>query len=100
MPRTSPLYLHVPLEPVVERIYDAALDRELLPAAIGAMARATGALGGMFGVFDVVYGGGHAPAIHGLDETLMPVFNQRFTLNPWTRLVAKVGQPGLTFGSD
>lgn len=100
MPRTSPLYLRVPLELVVERIYDAALDRDVLPAAIGAMARATGALGGMLGIYDVVQGGGHAPAIHGLDEALMPAFNQRFTLNPWTHLVAKLAQPGLAFGSE
>ncbi len=82
-------------ERAIERIYEAALDPGRLPDVLASMAAATGALGGMVGIYDPVAGGGHAPATHGLDPSLLEVYERRFQLNPWTRWVArqaKVGQ--------
>jgi DNA-binding CsgD family transcriptional regulator len=89
MPDPTPLYLRVSTAPAVERIYDAALDPARLPQAIEAMASATGAMGGMIGMYDVVAGRGHAPAINGLDPGLLQLYEARFQLNPLTRWVAR-----------
>jgi PAS domain-containing protein/DNA-binding CsgD family transcriptional regulator len=76
-------------ERAIERIYEAALDPARLPEALASMAAATGAIGGMVGIYDPVAGGGHAPATHGLDPALLDVYEQRFQLNPWARWVAR-----------
>jgi DNA-binding CsgD family transcriptional regulator len=88
------------LDRAVSAIYDAALDPALLPTAIGAMADATGASGGMFGVFDVYDGQGHAPAIAGLDPQLMLLFEQRFVMNPWTEAVRLHARVGVAVSSE
>lgn len=94
MPESSPLYSRTCTDLAVERIYETALDPDRMPQAIEAMAAATGAAGAMFGIYDPVAGGGHAPAIHGLDPALMPVYEARFQLNPWTRGVARNAEVG------
>lgn len=68
----------------IESIYDAVLDPRRLPEAVGRIAAATGAVGGMLGIFDMVSGQGHAPAIAGLDPCLLELFEERYGLNPWT----------------
>jgi hypothetical protein len=80
----------------IERIYDAVLDHQLLPAAIDAIAEATGSSGGMLGIFDMDNGQGHAPAIAGLDPRLLALFEERYGLNLWTeamRVHARVACP-------
>lgn len=80
----------------IERIYDAVLDHERLPAAIDAIAASTGSIGGMLGIFDMDSGQGHAPAIAGLDPHLLAMFEECYGLNLWTeamRMHARVGEP-------
>lgn len=84
----------------IERIYDAALDPDRMPEAIGAVVKTTGAIGGMLGIFDVCRGDGHAPWIHGLDPQLLQLFEQRFTLNPWTELVRRQAVVGQAMSSE
>ncbi len=87
-------------ERAVGAIYDAVLEPESMPRAIGAIAEATGAMGGMLGVFELVSGHGHAPSVAGLDLDLLELFEQRFTLNPWTRAVVRHAAVGVTHSSE
>jgi hypothetical protein len=87
-------------EHAVARIYDGALDPELMPAAIGALANATDACGGMLGAYDMCSGDGHAPWIQGLDTSLMPLFERHYVVNPWTELMHREAVVGVPMPSE
>ncbi len=89
-----------PLERAVAAIYDAVLDPALLTAAIDAIAKATGAVGGMLGIFDIVNGQGHAPSIAGLDPELLALFEQRYGLNLWTQAIQQHARVGRSLSSE
>ncbi len=84
----------------VALIYDAALDPARMPSAIEAMSRATGAVGGLLGIYDICTGEGHAPWIHGLDPQLLTLFEQHYVLNPWTELVRRKAVVGQVLPSE
>jgi DNA-binding CsgD family transcriptional regulator len=84
----------------VRLIYDAALDPARMPDALGAVAVATGARGGMLGIYDPCTGDGHAPWIGRLAEELLPLYEQRYPLNPYTLRVASHAVPGRALSLD
>jgi DNA-binding CsgD family transcriptional regulator/PAS domain-containing protein len=76
--------------------YDAALDPSRMPAAVAAAAEATGAVGGLLGIFDLCTHEGHAPWLAGLDPGLLELFERQYVCNPWSeamRMHATVGRP-------
>jgi DNA-binding CsgD family transcriptional regulator len=88
------------LDRAVSAIYDAGLEPARLPAAIAAVADATGAAGGMLGVVDVHDGHSVALATVGIDPQLMALFEQRFVLNPWTEAVRLHARADMAVSSE
>ena len=84
----------------IESIYDAVLDPRRLPEAVDRIAAATGAMGGMLGIFDMVNGQGHAPATAGLDPCLLELFEKRYGLNLWTDAMRAHGGLGQAVSSE
>lgn len=88
------------IDRAVALIWDAVLEPERLSAAVGAVADATGAMGGMLGIFDVAAGEGHAPCVAGLDAGLLEVFEEHHVNNPWTEMAHRHAAPGRALSSE